>query len=143
MGLVLSRLLPPLARRHLNFFIAATGLALFHLWFGVTQLFDPGRYSLSVHDRFYDYVSLEVWGVINLIVWAAMTTGTWTDRWWITRVGIGIGLAWSLTRLFLFEVTVSGPVGGAFGFYFLVIVMHYVQIAEPPKTPLYLPDDEA
>ena len=132
-------LLPGLARRHRNFFVAYAGLAWFHLLFGVSYLVDPGRYDVAFIERANRYIPSWAWGWSGVAIWAAMTVAVYREWWMAAKLAIGVGMFFALSRAAMIEA--SGGANGAAGLTWLFIALiHFVQMAEPPERVLYAPE---
>lgn len=136
------RLLPPLFRKHRNMVVATTATAFFHLLFGATHFLTPDRYSDSeVLNEAYRYIPESVWGWKGILIWLAMTVGAYTNRWTLTKLGLAVGMFFSLYRGFTIELAGYAPGAGIIVWGYIAM-LHYVQIAEPATPVAYVKDED-
>lgn len=127
--------LPPLYKKHRNFFVAYTGLAFFHLGISLMALLWPERYDSPIFSEVYRYIPMWLWAGKGFLIFVLMFVGIYRDDINLGRLGIGLGLFFSLARGVLIELGAAQPGSGLLVWGFVALI-HYVQMAEPDHNPL-------
>jgi hypothetical protein len=76
-------------------------------WFVLAEYFlleKPGNHNLNL---FYGLLGIIAGGVLLILA-----SGGWRSRWWLDRVGLGLGLLWLLEELISLDVILDRPPAG-------------------------------